>query len=670
MNAVGAFFAGMGSVYCSGVAICAGTGPGGQPVGGMLTVKHCNIQSGDSVTFYGEKRVSDVPLSELGVWEVDSTKLIKTLIGDGIVYVNLKVNDPSNPPPPLSPAQLGQVIPAGSAKTVGYGKDEFGNSGLRKEAAVQLTAKDIGQGLIEVRGSNNSMFHSGDSGGGLFTIEESPKLIGLNKSSSERQGNIFGTVLSLDELRPIINLITSSGCSDSGAVSVIARILQNKEHGQIKASVSQNQGESYEPGFLKCGKGETVCTNSAPLGTRVRATALPENGYSFKEWRDGQCKGSKQKVCEFDLMESTSVEAEFVFGKPSKITLNNLGNTSVNLSLGSSSLNCPDSDGSCTLEFLPPESLIITWLSGPPIRYSNPQLLQPCYLGPGSLPCSIPVSGDSNFNFELASGVPTGSSGGGGSSSVGGPSVSTGGPTSGTTRGPGGIEVEQSELDKKTCMDGNPLSGTPCLTKACFRHSNKRPKQSPFVGLNRNIVPVSRAHNQEFDAHFFSSFGSEFEKLLSYQLNGTPQGWVCEDPQFWLYESGSTGVAADIGTNAALLKIQRLRNKVTGRHYYTASEGEAVILANVRNTHVWENISPGFIVGFPTNVPPGMDSSAACQTINSNLQVVYRLYNRNADVHLYTTGRGEADIALAIRSDGKFRQPWVEQDPLGCVPPG
>lgn len=164
------------------------------------------------------------------------------------------------------------------------------------------------------------------------------------------------------------------------------------------------------------------------------------------------------------------------------------------------------------------------------------------------------------------------------------------------------------------------------------------PAGTSLLGIFRSeYVRLYRAYNPVADYHFFTTSFAEF-------ANAVANGYRDE-------ASGQPGFAAQRGGEYPLYRLYNLQ---TGRHYYTLNPLEKdMLVALVPPT------SPDFgKVGWRAEGTEGALGIAGSNM--PSFRLIYRLYNVNSGVHLYTAFENVRDSVLAA-----FPGIWVEHSPLG-----
>jgi ELWxxDGT repeat protein len=168
---------------------------------------------------------------------------------------------------------------------------------------------------------------------------------------------------------------------------------------------------------------------------------------------------------------------------------------------------------------------------------------------------------------------------------------------------------------------------------------------SVLGSFQSEYIRLYRAYNPVADYHFFTTSRLEF-------LNAISHGYIDESTGrggFAVVRSQAAAFSADY-TSIGNDPIYRLYNLSTGRHYYTTKSVERDYLVGL--------IPPGHPefgrVGWRFEKIEGYDSFAP------ERQQLFRLYNNNSGVHLYTENATTKDAVLAA-----FPGVWVEHDPLG-----
>ena len=165
-------------------------------------------------------------------------------------------------------------------------------------------------------------------------------------------------------------------------------------------------------------------------------------------------------------------------------------------------------------------------------------------------------------------------------------------------------------------------------------------EQSLTLVVNSTAQPVRnfRAYNPRTDSHFFTTSRAEFE-------NAIRNGFRDESTSRAGFE-----VLSDAVPNST--PIYRLYNIQTGQHYYTTDRAERDFLVAIvpppasgpdTRTMGWRfERADGFIY------PSGQTGTTA----------IYRLYNRNSGVHLFTESSAVRDAVLAISGSNGAAPPW------------
>lgn len=142
------------------------------------------------------------------------------------------------------------------------------------------------------------------------------------------------------------------------------------------------------------------------------------------------------------------------------------------------------------------------------------------------------------------------------------------------------------------------------------------------------IVRWYRAYNRAADYHFYTTNSLEFDSAVR-------AGYVNES-------TGQTGFAVLDRQVTGGTPVYRLYNLQTGRHYYTINAAERDFLVA---------LVPPPPSGQPDTRTNGWRSEGGegymFATQVAGTQPVYKLYNRNSGVHVYTITRAERDAILA-----------------------
>lgn len=142
-----------------------------------------------------------------------------------------------------------------------------------------------------------------------------------------------------------------------------------------------------------------------------------------------------------------------------------------------------------------------------------------------------------------------------------------------------------------------------------------------------NRVPMYRAYNPTADYHFFTVSYAEFVNAVTYGYNDE--------------STGRTGFEVLDNLTSTTFPIHRMYNLTNGRHYYTLNDGERDFLVSIGWRFEKEE---GFMSATPQ---PGATE-------------IFRLYNNNSGVHLYTESAAVKDAVLA-----QFPGIWVQHSSLG-----
>lgn len=149
-------------------------------------------------------------------------------------------------------------------------------------------------------------------------------------------------------------------------------------------------------------------------------------------------------------------------------------------------------------------------------------------------------------------------------------------------------------------------------------------------------LQMFRTYNSNANFHFFTTSRPQFDFARE---NG--------------YSDESTGKAGFAVLPSAVgeaLPIYRLYHLVRGFHYYTTSAAEKDFLLT-------QETSPG-VPGWRYESVEGYMFAAG--STESETTTVYRLYNRDSGVHLFTENEAYKNQVLAL-----FPNSWVEHNPLG-----
>jgi hypothetical protein len=145
---------------------------------------------------------------------------------------------------------------------------------------------------------------------------------------------------------------------------------------------------------------------------------------------------------------------------------------------------------------------------------------------------------------------------------------------------------------------------------------------------NSRIVRWYRAYNRAADYHFYTTNSLEFDATVR-------AGYVNES-------SGQTGFAVLDRQVTGGTPVYRLYNLQSGRHYYTINAAERDFLVA---------LVPPPPSGQPDTRTTGWRSEGSegymFATQVAGTQPVYKLYNQNSGVHVYTINRAERDAILA-----------------------
>ena len=157
-----------------------------------------------------------------------------------------------------------------------------------------------------------------------------------------------------------------------------------------------------------------------------------------------------------------------------------------------------------------------------------------------------------------------------------------------------------------------------------------------------------RAYNPNADYHFFTTSTAEF-------VNAVQHGYHDET-------NSNGGFVVPVLPGGAAVPVYRLYNIQTGRHYYTYNAVERDSLVN--------------IVPLPPSGPDTRttgwryekDEGYIFSSQVAGTTEIYRLYNQNTGVHLYTEDPVVKDAVLAIvdgNPNAKFPHPWVQHSSFG-----
>jgi hypothetical protein len=161
---------------------------------------------------------------------------------------------------------------------------------------------------------------------------------------------------------------------------------------------------------------------------------------------------------------------------------------------------------------------------------------------------------------------------------------------------------------------------------------------TPLDPANLQKLRFIRSYNPNADYHFFTTNTAEFNNAMA-------GGYLDET-------TDRPGFSLSMNPVPGGLAIYRLYNVQTGRHYYTTSAGERDFLANI------------IPVGHPEFGKVGwryeLDEPFVYPTQQPGTTEIFRLYNVNSGVHLYTENAGQKDAILA-----QFPGIWVQHSSLG-----
>ncbi len=161
---------------------------------------------------------------------------------------------------------------------------------------------------------------------------------------------------------------------------------------------------------------------------------------------------------------------------------------------------------------------------------------------------------------------------------------------------------------------------------------------TPLDPVNLQKVRFIRSYNPNADYHFFTTSTPEFSNALT-------AGYKDET-------TNQAGFALSFNPVPGGVAISRLYNVQTGRHYYTTSTGERDFLVSLIPVNHpdfgkvgWRyELDEPFV--YPVQVPGTTE--------------IFRLYNNNSGVHLYTESAAQKDAILAA-----FPGIWVQHSSLG-----
>jgi len=145
----------------------------------------------------------------------------------------------------------------------------------------------------------------------------------------------------------------------------------------------------------------------------------------------------------------------------------------------------------------------------------------------------------------------------------------------------------------------------------------------PAIALGATLTPVYRFYNTKAGTHFYTASETEKANVLA-TMGGT-----------YSFE----GVAYQLETDNPQMNapLYRFYNKVTGTHFYTASETEKnLVLTTMATTFNYEGVAYNVSLNATGNIP------------------VYRFYNTKVGGHFYTASEAEKTIVLNTMS-GVYR---------------
>ena len=154
------------------------------------------------------------------------------------------------------------------------------------------------------------------------------------------------------------------------------------------------------------------------------------------------------------------------------------------------------------------------------------------------------------------------------------------------------------------------------------------------VNIQNTLARFYRSYNPNAGYHFFTTSRDEFQIAVRNGLRDET--------------TNTPGMAVFTAPASGLNAIHRLRNPNTGRHYYTASDGERDGL--VTKGWIFER-DEGYV---------------GTQAVNG-MSPIYRLYNSNTGTHLYVDNQGTRDSIIA-----QYKGIWQDHGILGyaVVVPG
>jgi hypothetical protein len=150
-----------------------------------------------------------------------------------------------------------------------------------------------------------------------------------------------------------------------------------------------------------------------------------------------------------------------------------------------------------------------------------------------------------------------------------------------------------------------------------------------------------RAYNPNADFHFFTTSSAEFANALAHGYRDE----TTDRPGFKVESTSDSGAKP----------IFRLYNLALGYHYYTS---------NVTERDYLVNLVPPPPTGQPdkrtTGWRYGKDEGFIYRTLVSGSTEIFRLYNRNTGVHLFTESAGTKDAILSL-----YPGVWVQHASFG-----
>ena len=163
--------------------------------------------------------------------------------------------------------------------------------------------------------------------------------------------------------------------------------------------------------------------------------------------------------------------------------------------------------------------------------------------------------------------------------------------------------------------------------------------------LPANVTRLYRGFFQNANFHFFTTSPGQFGVFVAAgNQNET---------------DGQTGIGILSSPTAGALPMFRLYNLSKGNHYYTTSEGERDFLVGLNPPPVSgpDNRTSGWRY-------EGIEGYLFSEPFAGSTEL-FKLYNTDSGVHLYTDSVAQKDAILAIAEGGTGRHPWRLENSLG-----